>query len=537
MHRLLSVLAVAALAVAPAPARVQNAPGGRPNIVYIMSDDHGYQAIGAYGSHINKTPNIDRIAREGMLMRNMFVTNSICTPSRAVILTGQYSHLNGVPVFNRFDSSRMTVARLLQKSGYHTGMIGKWHLGSDPQGFDRWEILPGQGAYVDPLLYTADSEKTYTGRYVTEVITDLAIDFMRTRPRDKPFFLMMHHKAPHAPQTPTEAYRKQFENLWIPEPETLFDNYATRTDALWENRQRISMQGGGRAGQPGAAATAPDVAAGRGDAAAQPQAGAARAGGAAGRGAPGTPFGPPLFGRVPPELNEDVLRPAYQRYMHNYLATLQSVDDSVGRVLDFLDREGLARNTIVIYTSDQGFFLGEHGLFDKRWMYETSLRTPFVVRWPGQIQAGVTSDAMGLNVDYPETFLDIAGLPIPNDMQGRSLLPVFKGHPPADWRTSIYYRYYHDPGHHNTRAHYGVRTATHKLIYFWTKNQWELYNLVDDPNELHNLYGMPGQDAITATLKAQLARLKREVRDDDQFSTPPPDGGVDGNSPAQLRGK
>jgi arylsulfatase A-like enzyme len=515
MSRLLPVLAVVAFALAPAPVRVQNGPGvaGRPNIVYVMSDDHAYQAIGAYGSHVNKTPNIDRIAREGMLMRNMFVTNSICTPSRAVILTGQYSHLNGVPVFNRFDSSKMTVARLLQKGGYYTGMIGKWHLGSDPQGFDRWEILPGQGVYFDPLLYTADAEKTYTGRYVTELLTDLAIDFIQTRPRDKPFFLMLHHKAPHSPQQPTEAYRKEFENRWIPEPETLFDNYATRTDALWENRQRISMLS------------------------AMSQPGAAGPGGAFGRGAPGTPFGPPLFGRVPPELNDDVLRPAYQKYMRNYLATVQSIDDSVGRVLDFLDREGLARNTIVIYTSDQGAFLGEHGLFDKRWMYEESLRTPFLVRWPAQIPSGATSDAMGLNLDYAETFLDAAGLPQPADMQGRSLLPVFEGQTPADWRTSMYYRYYHDPGHHNTRAHYGVRTMTHKLIYFWTKDQWELYNLVDDPNELHNLYGMPGQEAVTATLKAELARLKKAVRDDDQFAVPPPDGGVDGNVPAMLRGK
>jgi len=536
MPRLLA--AVALVVLAPAPARVQNATqgGGRPNIVFIMSDDHAAHAISAYGSRINQTPNIDRLAREGMLMRNMFVTNSICTPSRAVILTGQYSHLNGVPVFNRFDSSRMTVARLLQQAGYYTGMIGKWHLGSDPQGFDRWEILPGQGAYVDPVLYTADGQKTYTGQYVTDVTTDLGMDFVRNRPRDKPFFLMLHNKAPHSPQTPTEAHRKEFETKWIPEPDTLFDSYATRTDALWENRQRISQQGAarGRAGQPAAAGAARGAAPVPAGAAEEP--GAARAGG--GRGAPGTPFGPPLLGRVPPELNDDVLRPAYQRYMRNYLATVQSVDDNVGRMLDFLDQQGLAQNTIVIYTSDQGFFLGDHGLFDKRFMYEEALRMPFVVRWPGQIRAGSTTDAMGLNVDLAETFLDAAGVPKPADMQGRSLLPVWRGQTPADWRTSMYYRYYHDPGHHNTRQHYGVRTMTHKLIYFWTKNQWELYDLVNDPHELHNLYGLPGHEEITTKLKAELARLKREVRDDDQFSNPPPpDGGVDGQNPAQLRGK
>jgi arylsulfatase A-like enzyme len=219
------------------------APGvaaDRPNIVFIMSDDHAAHAIGAYGSRVNQTPNIDRLAREGLVMRNVFATNSICTPSRAAILTGQYSHLNGVPVFNRFDSSRMTVARLLQQGGYYTGMIGKWHLGSDPVGFDWWEILPGQGAYMNPVLYTATGEKTYTGRYVTDVTTDLAIDFMKNRPKGKPFFLMLHNKAPHRPWEPDATHRAQFADRWIPEPETFWDTYATRTDALRENRQRVA---------------------------------------------------------------------------------------------------------------------------------------------------------------------------------------------------------------------------------------------------------------------------------------------------------
>jgi len=533
MLLLLSTLAFALLPAARVQVQNTQSAANRPNIIFIMSDDHAAHAISAYGSRINQTPNLDRLAREGMLMRNMFVTNSICTPSRAVILTGQYSHLNGVPVFNRFDSSRMTVARLLQQGGYHTGMIGKWHLGSDPVGFDSWEILPGQGAYNDPLLYTATSEKRYTGQYVTNVITDRAIDFMRTRPRDKPFFLMLHHKAVHSGFTPTEEYRKKFADKWIPEPDTLFDTWATRSDAIRENRQRISQMGAGRRGQAaGGEGAAP---AGRAGGAGGRQGAAAPAGG--GRGEPGRIGGPPLLVQVPAEMNPDVLRPAYENFIRDYVATVQSIDDNVGRVLNFLDQEGLAKNTIVIYTSDQGFFLGDHGLFDKRWMYEESLRTPFLVRWPGQIAAGSKSDAIGLNLDVPETFLDAAGLKPSPDMQGLSLLPVLRGKPPADWRTSMYYRYYHDPGHHNTRQHYGVRTLTHKLIYFWTKDQWELYDLVNDPHELHNLYGQPGHEQITASLKAELMRLKRSFRDDDQFSLPPPDGGVDGNNPAQLRGK
>jgi len=494
------------------------AAAGRPNIIFIMSDDHAAHAISAYGSRVNITPNIDRIAREGTRFDNVFATNSICTPSRASILTGQYSHRNGVPVFNRFDSSRQTVARLLQAGGYYTGMIGKWHLGSDPAGFDRWEILPGQGAYVDPVFYTATGETTYTGRYVTDVIADLAIEFIRSRPAGKPFFLMMHHKAPHRPWVPDEAHRKQFEGRWIPEPPTLWDTYATRTDALRENQQRVFA----------------DLA--RRDLKVQPPAGLA---------------GPELQtwlsakpGEVTVEIGgktvtltgEALSRWKYQRYMQDYLATVQSVDDSVGRLLDVLDTTGLAKNTIVIYTSDQGFFLGDHGLYDKRFMYEESLRMPFLVRWPAGIKAGTVSRAMALNVDFAPTFLEAAGLAVPSDMQGRSLVPILKGQSPPDWRQSMYYRYYHDPGDHNTRAHYGVRTMTHKLISFWKSGQWELFDLVNDPAELHNLYGQSGQEKITAELKAELLRVKRALGDEDQFANEQPPAGVDG-SVAKLRGR
>ena len=491
---------------------------GRPNIVFIMTDDHAAHAISAYGSRVNSTPSLDRLAREGALLRSVFATNSICTPSRAAILTGQYSHVNGVTMFNRFDSSRTTVARRLQAGGYYTGMIGKWHLGSDPVGFDWWEILPGQGAYVNPVLYTATDEKTYTGRYATDVITDLAIDFIKNRPRNKPFFLMLHHKAPHRPWEPDAAHGSRFADRWIPEPETFWDSYDTRTDALHENQQRVAADLTRRdlklqppAGLQGAQLTAwlttkPDTVT------------------TMRNGEPVTLTG------------EALTRWKYQRLMQDYLATVQSVDDNVGRVLDFLDRNSLSKNTMVIYTSDQGFFLGDHGLFDKRFMYEESLRMPFLVRWPATIKAGTRSDAVALNVDFAPTFLEAAGLPVPGDMQGRSILPILRGRTPADWRTSMYYRYYHDPGDHNTRAHYGVRTRTHKIIYFWKKDQWELFDLVNDPFELHNLYGQPGQEKLTAALKAELMRLKRAVGDDDQHADEQLPNGVDGPV-ATLRGK
>jgi arylsulfatase A-like enzyme len=494
-------------------------PGdGRPNIIFIMTDDHAAHAIGAYGSRVNETPHIDRLAREGALLASVFATNSICTPSRASILTGQYSHINGVTVFNRFDSSRVTVAGLLQQGGYHTGLIGKWHRGSDPAGFDHWEILPGQGEYKDPVFYTASGETTYSGRYATDVITELALDFIEKRPREKPFFLMMHHKAPHRPWEPSDAHAAHFAAQRIPEPVTFWDSYATRTDALHENQQRVAADLTNRDLK---LTPPPDL------------------------------HGADLvrwFLLIPDAVTivrdgtpvvltgEGLTRWKYQRYMQDYLATVQSVDDSVGRVLALLDTAGLARNTMVVYTSDQGFFLGDHGLFDKRFMYEESIRMPFLVRWPARITPGTTSDAIALNIDFAPTFLDVAGLASSPDMQGRSLVPVLAGQRPADWRTSMYYRYYHDPGDHNTRAHYGVRTRTHKLIYFWKKDQWELFDLVNDPYELHNLYAAPGQAQLTATLKAELARLKREVRDDDQLADEQLPNGVDGPV-ARLRGK
>jgi arylsulfatase A-like enzyme len=489
----------------------------RPNILFIMSDDHAAHAISAYGSRVNQTPHLDRLAQSGMRFNNCFAVNSICSPSRATILTGKYSHLNGVPTFNRFDGSQDTVAKRLQAGGYYTGMIGKWHLGSDPTGFNQWTILPGQGAYFDPAFLDRNGRRVIKG-YATDIITDLAIDFLKNRPTDKPFFLMCHHKAPHRPWEPDEKHRQLFANRQIPEPATLRDDYATRSDAIRECEQKVfnDMTRRDLKLQP-----PPDLA------------GPARNQWLAVK---PTEVEIEVSGEKRKLTGEALNAWKYQRYMQDYLACIQSVDDNVGRLLDWLDQNGLGTNTLVIYTSDQGFFLGDHGLYDKRFMYEESTRMPFLVRWPSFVKPGSTQDLMAINPDFAPTFLEVAGLPVPQEMQGRSLLPLLKGQTPPDWRTSHYYRYYHDPGDHNTRAHYGVRTTTHKLIYFWKKNQWELYDLAKDPDELHNIYADPAQKKLVATLKAELHRLKAELKDDDQFANQQPPPGVDGQ-PAPRPGQ
>ncbi len=498
-----SLFALPLLASRPLSPFANAADTKRPNILYIMTDDHAAQAISCYGSKINQTPHLDRLASQGIRMNRVFATNSICTPSRATILTGKYSHLNGVPVFNRFDGSQPTVAKYLQQAGYYTAMVGKWHLGSNPTGFDYWNILPGQGVYVNPVLYDKDGSMKYEG-YATDIITDISIEALKNRPKDKPFFLMCHHKAPHREWTPDEKHRKMFENKRIPEPANLRDDYAGRTDAIKEQRQSVFR----------------DMT--RSDLKLKPPPGLA---------------GPELrqwMQTKPTEVETEIDGVKkkltgkeledwkYQRYMQDYLACVQSVDDNVGRIMDWLDANGLGQNTVIIYTSDQGFFLGEHGLYDKRFMYEESLRMPFLVRWPAGIRSGSTSDAIGINCDFAPTFLDLAGQPVPKDMQGRSFVPVWKGQTPRDWRKAMYYRYYHDPGDHNTRAHYGIRTETHKLIYFWKKDQWECYDLVADPHEMRNIYGDAAAQKTVAALKQQMARLKKELKDEDQFANEQP---------------
>lgn len=488
---------------------IASAADNRPNILFIMSDDHAAHALSAYGSRINQTPNLDRLAKEGARLDNCFCVNSICSPSRATIITGKYSHLNGVPTFNRFDGSQPTVAKYLQGAGYFTGMLGKWHLGSDPTGFDRWTILPGQGVYFNPTFLEPNDTRRVIHGYVTDILADLAIDFLQNRPKDKPFFLMWHQKAPHRPWEPDEKHRLMFASRHIPEPPTLRDDYSTRTDAIRECRQKVfedltrrdlklvppaDLKGPARNAWLNVKPTEVDIV---------------------------------VDGKKQLLTGEALNDWKYQRYMQDYLACVQSVDDNVGRVLDWLDQHGLATNTVVFYTSDQGFFLGDHGLYDKRFMYEASLRMPFLVRWPGVIKPQTVVEPLAINTDFAPTFMDIAGLKTPPDMQGRSLLPLLKGQTPADWRQSFYYRYYHDPGDHNTRAHYGMRTTSHKLIYFWKKQQWEMYDLVHDPDELHNLYADPAQQDTVAKLKQELYRLKKEVKDDDQFAYEQPPNGVD----------
>jgi arylsulfatase A-like enzyme len=495
---------------APQPAKKHEpAVPPRPNIVFIMTDDHAPHAISAYGSRINVTPNMDRLAREGMRFDRCFVENSICTPSRAAILTGKYSHKNGTPVFNTFDGSQSHVAKYLQKAGYYTGVVGKWHLGSEPTGFDVFTVLPGQGLYHNPVFLDQDGRHTNNG-YATDVITDLAIDFVKNRPKDKPFFLCLHHKAPHREWSPDAKHAKMYDDIDIPQPPTFRDDYRTRTDAAREATMTIERH------------------LNNGDLKLTPP--------------------PELTGtnrqqwltNVPMELTVEIkgekktlsgdalLRWKYQKYIKDYLRCVASVDDNIGRFVEFLDSAGLTTNTVVIYTSDQGFFLGEHGWYDKRFMYEECLRMPFIIRWPGVIKPGSVQDAIALNIDFAPTFLEMAGAAIPRDIQGRSLMPLLRGRKPFTWRRSFYYRYYHDPGHHNVRAHYGIRTETHKLIYFWKKNQWECYDLENDPFEVNNLYDNPPFKSVVDKLKRELYRLKKEVDDNDRFALKQPPAGVDG---------
>lgn len=458
-----------------------SAKQSRPNIVFIMSDDHAAHAISAYSDRLIKTPHLDRLAKEGMKFDNCFVTNSICTPSRAVILTGKYSHINGVPCFNHLDMRQPLLSKYLHEAGYYTGVIGKWHLGGNvkgdptlgaPTGFDFWSILPGQGAYKNPEFIEMGKTRKIDG-YVTDIVTDLSIDFVKNRPAEKPFFLMYHHKAPHRGWQPDEKYKKQYENYTPPLPASFDDDYKGKSVAARNATMRI------------------DKNLSKGDV-----------------------KGEPPEGLSPRERKMWF----FTRYMQDYLACVQSLDDNVGRFLDFLDKNGLAENTIVVYTSDQGFFLGEHNWYDKRFMYEESIRSPLLVRWPKHIKPGSVNKNMVLNLDFAETLMDAAGLKIPADMQGRSFLPLFEGKEMKDWRTSMYYRYYHNPGHHTVARHYGIRTERHKLIYFYKLDQWELYDLEKDPIEMHNIYNDPSSQKIVAELKAQLFKLKKEFKDDDQFA-------------------
>lgn len=466
-----------------------------PNILLIYADDHACQAVSCYGSNRNETPNIDRIAREGMRFENCFVTNSICGPCRAVVLTGRHSHLNGfVRNGDRFNGEQTTFPKLLQQAGYETACIGKWHLGSNPTGFDYWHILIGQGPYYNPPMLTPEGRVPHEG-YTTDIITDLTLDWLEEgRDSDKPFFLMYQHKAPHRNWQPGPDHIDDFKEGDLPEPETLLDDYSDRASAA--SNQEMTV--GGHLSRRDLKITPP----GNLTPAQREVWDAAYAARIA------------EFEQLPddPEIRT---RWNYQQYIKDYMRCIASVDDNVGRVLDYLDDSGLAENTIVIYTSDQGFYLGEHGWYDKRWMYEESLRTPFVIRWPDHIEPDSVRDEMVLNLDLAETFLDIAGIDAPENMQGRSIQPLLLGEDVEDWRTSIYYRYYEFPAVHSVAKHYGIRTERYKLIFFEQLDEWELFDLENDPNEMHSVYGEEDYSEIVADLKKQLESLRQQYQDDD----------------------
>jgi len=466
----------------------------RPNVLFIMTDDHASHALSCYGSKINETPNLDRIAKGGMLFENSFCTNSICAPCRAVILTGKYSHLNSVKDNGqRFDGSQQTFPKLLQKVGYQTAMIGKWHLKTDPTGFDYWNVLPGQGAYYNPVMIEMGERKNYTG-YVSDIITDRALEWLDRRDKDKPFCLMYQHKAPHRRWEPGPKHLTMYDDVEIPEPDTLFDDYSNRGRAAKEQDMSIAKT-----------MTAHDL-----------KFTPPRNMTPEHRKAWDTAYGPKNKAFEEAKLEgKELIRWKYQRYIKDYLRCIASVDDNVGRVLDYLDKEGLAENTVVVYTADQGFYLGDHGWFDKRFMYEESLRMPLMVRYPREVKAGAVSKDIVLNLDFGPTFLDYAGVKTPDDMQGESMRSVLKGETPDSWRKAMYYHYYEYPAVHSVKRHYGVRTRRYKLIHFYNDiDEWELYDLKEDPQEMKNVYGDPKNAKIVARLKGQLKRLRAKYKDD-----------------------
>ncbi len=456
----------------------------RPNIVWLFSDDHAYQAIGAYGGRleeINLTPNIDRLAKEGMVFDRAYVGNSICAPSRATLLTGKHSHLNG-KIDNRgaFDHDQQQFQKILQKNGYQTAMIGKIHLAGNMQGFDYWEVLPGQGKYWDPSFVTEEGTTVYKGEHSTEVITERALNWLETDcKQDEPFMLMVHYKAPHRNWQPITKWKEKFSTMTFPEPDSLFDNYVGRGTAANEQDMSIDitmrMEGDLKANQ-------------------SPR---------------------KEYLEANPMTGKDLVRWKYQMYMRDYLACIAGVDENIGKILDYLTEQGLDKNTVVMYSADQGFYLGEHGWFDKRFIYEESFRTPLLAKWPGVVKPGMRNGDMVQNIDFAETFLDIAGVDAPKDMQGESLVPLLKGETPEDWRENLYYHYYEYPAVHSVRRHEGVAGKRFKLIRYYgidvpNGEEWEFFDLETDPSEMTSEYSNPEYSAQIAELKEELKNLRTQ---------------------------
>ena len=469
--------------------------GKQPNILFIFTDDHALNAISAYGGPLAKiapTPHLDRIAKEGMIFNHCLVTNSICAPSRAVVLTGKYSHLNGqLTNKNVFDGSQQTVPKLLKKEGYQTAIVGKWHLKSTPTGFDHFEVLKGQGQYYNPMLFTNGKNINHVG-YTTDVITDQALTWLENRDPDKPFFLMCQHKAPHGKWEPALRHLNEFDDVEIPEPPTLFDDYSGRSPASAQHKMGIADHIGEKRLMLSYASKFTPEQFKQFDNA----------------------FRPKNEAFIKAKLTgKERTRWHYQRYIKNYLRCVKAVDENIGRMLDFLDKSKLSENTIVIYSSDQGFWLGEHGWFDKRWMYEESLHTPLLVRWPNKIKPSSKNELLVSNLDFAPTFLELAGAKPAKDMQGESLLPLFKGYTPKDWRITHYYHYY-EAGGHGVPIHYGVTDGKQKLIRFPDDklNTWEFFDLQNDPMEMKNLYAEKSYRADIQSMKKELQRLRKQYK-------------------------
>lgn len=479
-------------------------PGQRPfNIVYIMTDDHTAQMMSCYDTRYAETPNLDRIARDGVLFTNSFVANSLSGPSRACMITGKHSHKNGFydNTHCKFDASQQTFPKLLQNAGYETALIGKWHLETLPTGFDHWEILPGQGSYYNPDFITQQNDTVQIHGYLTDIITDKSIEWMENgRDKTKPFCILIHHKAQHRNWMADTCNLSFYEDRTFPVPDTFYDDYEGRPAAAAQEMSILKdmdlvydLKMLGAEGNKGLAQGYDGILA-RMDA-------EQRA----------------AWDRFYDPIIEDFKRQnlsgkklyewKFQRYMRDYLKTLKSLDDNVGRVLDYLEESGLADNTLVVYTSDQGFYMGEHGWFDKRFMYEESFHTPLLMRLSGGKKGKI--DQLVQNIDYAPTFLELAGAPIPDDIQGVSLLPLLKGENPSDWRTSLYYHFYEYPAEHKVKRHYGVRNNRYKLIHFYNDiDEWELYDLQKDPHELHNVYAAPEYADVKAQMMHELDSLQ-----------------------------
>ena len=480
------------------------------NIVYIMTDDHTSQMMSCYDTRYIETPNLDRIAKDGVRFTNSFVSNSLSGPSRACMLTGKFSHKNGFTdnTTCKFDGTQQTMPKLLQQAGYQTAIVGKWHLETLPTGFDFWEILPGQGDYYNPDFITQTNDTVNKRGYVTNIITDESLDWLQNkRDRSKPFCLFIHHKAIHRNWMADTCDLNLYEDKEFTYPENFFDTYDGRLAAASQEMSiakdmdliyDLKMQ---RSDKETPLKSLYEQFYGRMDSAQK---------------AVWDKFYTPIIDKFYKDdlKGEDLVRWKYQRYMRDYAKTVKSLDDNVGKVLDYLEKEGLLDNTLVVYTSDQGFYMGEHGWFDKRFMYEESMRTPLIMRLPEGFDKRGDIPQLVQNIDYAPTFLELAGVSVPSDIQGVSLLPLLKGESPADWRTSLYYHFYEYPAEHAVKRHYGVRTDRYKLIHFYNDiDVWELYDLQNDPMEMHNIFGQEGTEQVTADLMKELKRLQVQYDD------------------------